>query len=154
MWRQRPLTRHPAIKAPAFIGPFKSAITKPAHHDIFTDAQQHKIGVAITVDVHRIGARNGAQFKATGLRIEMQCAALRAGVAVELGRRRAAGQEHVGKAVRVAVESGNPAAHHIFPFTGVNTVNPGAGSFLDEAWDSDGVFGRNRLRQTRNTNGS
>ena len=82
------------------------------------------------------------QFEPAGFRLEFQGAALAAGIAVELGGRCAARQQHVGKAVAVAVEGGRPAAHHVFPFARIDAVNPGTGRFLDETRDSDGVFRR------------
>ena len=88
-----------------------------------------------------IGARHLVQFEAAGFGLETQRAATCAGVAVEFGGRRAASQEHVVKAVAVAVKRGDAAADHVFPLAGVDAVDAGAGRLLDEAGDGGAILG-------------
>ena len=56
----------------------------------------------------------------------MQRAAARAGVAIELGGLLAAGEQHVGEAVAVAVEGRDAAADHVLPLAGIDAVDAGA----------------------------
>src|SRR5262249_20317328 len=72
---------------------------------------------------------------------EMQRPAAGAGVAIELRRHLAAGQEHVGEAVAVAVEGRHPAADHVLPAAGVDAVDPGARCLLNEARNERRRFG-------------
>ena len=78
----------PPSKPQRFVGALEPAVAEAAHHDVLADAQQHEIGDAVAVDVERIGAGHAVELQPALLRLEMQRAAARAGVAIELGRRR------------------------------------------------------------------
>ena len=135
-----------AIEIPCFVGALETAPPEATHHDVFANAQQHHIGIAVAVDVERVRARHLVQFEPAGLRLEPQRPGSRAGIAVEFGGRSAAGKQHVVEAVGIAVERGDATADHVFPLPGVDAVYAGAGGLLDETGDGDAALGSGQGR--------
>ena len=137
-----------ARKTPGVVGAREPAAAEPAHGDILADAQQHDVHDAVAVDIERIGAADLVQFETALLGHELERSAMRAGVAIELRRLLAAGQQQLRVAVVIAVEGRRAAADHVFPLALVDAVDAGAGGFLDkgrDGWRRDcrrNLFGR------------
>ena len=97
------------------------------------DAEDREIGVAVAVEVERVGARHPCPIRdGGGDRREPQRSAGDGGIAVEAGRVRPAGDVQVRPAVLVAVEHREPAAGRVDLVPVVCRGDPGAAGLVDE----------------------
>ena len=101
-----------------------AAVAEPAEEHVLADAQHGEIGEAVAVDVERIGAGDRGQIgdrRRHGL--EPQRPADRAVVAVQRGRRAAAGEVQLAATVVVAVERGDAATDEVLEVAVVAVVD-------------------------------
>jgi len=136
-----------AVVTPPFVRALEAAVTGAAQEDVLTDAQDRQVCDGIPIDVERIGARDVGEIGCGVMeRREAELCTLRALIAEESGRLRAAGEVDVLASVAVAVEDGHAAAHEEHELTVVAVVDPGGGRLLDETRRRQGDC-RSRLRE-------
>ena len=122
-----------ALEAPGLVGAFELAGAQAAKHLHFADAQHHQVGVAVTININRVGADGIRQLQARAFFEQLDRPALGAFVAVKLGAVYPGSDIHLGQAVAVAIESGDTAADHEFPFAFKAALQAGGIGFFDEA---------------------
>ena len=127
------------VEPERLVGSLEPAVAEPAEDHVLADAQHGEIDEAVAVDVERVGAGDRGQIgdrRRHGL--EPQRPADGAVVAVQRGRRAAAGEEQLAATVVVAVERGHAAADEVLEVALVAVV--------DAAGLGDEVRARPQLR--------
>ena len=128
----RPLVA--AVEPERFVGALESAVAESAEEHVLAESEHGEIGVAVRIDVDRIGAGDLGQV-GIGLRHlgELQRTSDGALVDVERGRIRPAGEVEILFVIVVAVEYGDAATHEVGPVPVVGVVNTRGLRFVDEA---------------------
>ena len=102
---------------PGLIGALEFAAAQAAKDLHFAHAQHHEVGVAVAVNVQRVGANGIGQLQARALFLQFERSAAGAAVAVKLGLVDAGRNVDLGQAVAVAVKRGHAATNHEFILT-------------------------------------
>ena len=145
--RERAVPGVAGAQLPALVGALELAVSQAAKQLHLADAQHHQVGLAVAVDVDRVGADGVGQLQARALFNQLDSPAAHAAVAVELGLVDARRDVDLGQAVTVAVEGRHPAADHVFTLAFEAALQAGAVGFFDEVGDGRQGLGRSHRGQ-------
>ena len=138
-----------AGEAKALVVRLELAVAESAQHHVLSVSEYDEVEDVVAVHVDRVRAGHRGEVGGGGRRrLEFECTADRAPVAVQRRRRRSAGDVQIGEAVSVAVEGCDPTADEVVEVAGVRVVDARSGGVVDEprrgcrGWRCGGVVAR------------
>ena len=126
------------VEGKRLVGDLELAAGLALEDEVAAEPQHDEVHQAVIVDVERIGAGDVLQVLGRDAHVdlgELERAAGRAVVAIEIGRAGAAGNEQVRLAIAIAVERRHAAADEELPAAGIFVVDAGGQRLLVHVGD-------------------